>query len=78
MKFYKHPISNALTSFNAPPSEEVEVSSAKTGAKIHHLPSSIWKKRNIELNNPLDIAIHRSCEFFFREQLPEGVLVGRT
>ena len=72
MKSCKHPISNALTSFNCAPREETETTSSKTGAKIHHLPSSIWKKKNIEQNSPLDIAIHRSCEFFFREQLPAG------
>jgi squalene-hopene/tetraprenyl-beta-curcumene cyclase len=72
MKSCKHPISNALTSFNVFPGEDVEATSTKTSAKVHHLPSSIWKKRNIELNNPLEVAINRTCEFFFREQLPAG------
>lgn len=74
MKSCKHPISNALTSFNSPPREEGDTSPSKSGAKVHHLPSSIWKKKNIDQtqNTPLDAAIHRSCEFFFREQLPAG------
>jgi squalene-hopene/tetraprenyl-beta-curcumene cyclase len=72
MKICKYPISHALTSFNHAQREGTDTPSAKTVAKIHHLPSSIWKKRNIEQNNPLDMAVHRSCEFFFREQLPAG------
>jgi squalene-hopene/tetraprenyl-beta-curcumene cyclase len=72
MKSCKHRISGALTSLNTPPREDVNAPSTKPGAKIHHLPSSIWKKRNIAQNSPLDVAIQRSCEFFFREQLPEG------
>jgi squalene-hopene/tetraprenyl-beta-curcumene cyclase len=72
MNGYKYPISHALTSFNGTPVEDPESTSPKTGAKIHHLPSSIWKKKNIDQTSPLDIAIERSCEFFFREQMPDG------
>lgn len=72
MKPCKHPISHALTSFNGIHVEDAEKSAPKTGAKVHHLPSSIWKKKTVENSTPLDTTIQRSCEFFFREQLPEG------
>ena len=72
MKPCKHPISHALTSFNDIPVEDAEKSAPKTGAKVHHLPSSIWKKKTVENCTPLDTTIQRSCEFFFREQLSEG------
>jgi squalene-hopene/tetraprenyl-beta-curcumene cyclase len=72
MKPCKHPISNALTSFNGVSPEKIEKSNLKTSAKIHHLPASIWKKKPTENTTPLDVAIQRSCDFFFREQLPEG------
>jgi squalene-hopene/tetraprenyl-beta-curcumene cyclase len=72
MKPCKHPISNALTSFNGVSPEKPEKASLKISAKVHHLPASIWKKRSTETNTPLDVTIERSCDFFFREQLPEG------
>jgi len=72
MKPCKHPISNALTSFNGASLEKTEHSTLKTSAKIHHLPASIWKKKSTENATPLDVSIERSCDFFFREQLPEG------
>jgi squalene-hopene/tetraprenyl-beta-curcumene cyclase len=72
MKSCKYPISHALTSFNGASVESAESSPVKTGAKIHHLPAYIWKKKSAEKNDPLDMTIQRSCEFFFREQLPEG------
>lgn len=72
MIFCKHPISPALTSFNGTTSEQLGQEPAKPGAKVHHLPSSIWKKKNVEHATPLDLALQQSCEFFFREQLPEG------
>ncbi|GAB7028059.1 squalene--hopene cyclase [Geotalea toluenoxydans] len=68
----KHPISHALTSFNGETADSVPVQTPKTGAKIHHLPPSIWKKKEGELKSPLDIAIENSRDFFFREQLPDG------
>ncbi|MGA7829220.1 MAG: squalene--hopene cyclase [Geobacteraceae bacterium] len=72
MKPCKHPISNALTSFNGISAEKPDKETSKISAKIHHLPASIWKKRSLEYNTPLDVTIQRSCDFFFREQLPEG------
>jgi squalene-hopene/tetraprenyl-beta-curcumene cyclase len=72
MKPCKHPISNALTSFNGISSEKPDKVNVKISAKVHHLPASIWKKRSLENNTPLDVTIQRSCDFFFREQLPEG------
>ncbi|MSM41052.1 MAG: squalene--hopene cyclase [Geobacter sp.] len=68
----KHPISHALTSFNGVTAEPEIKPTAKPGAKIHHLPASIWKKKENETTSPLDLAIERTCEFFFREQLPQG------
>jgi len=72
MKPCKYPISHALTSFNGITAENDDKTSPKTGAKVHHLPSYIWKKKTVGSNTPLDATIQRSCEFFFREQLPEG------
>lgn len=72
MKISKHPISHALTSFNDAARESREETQNKPGAKVHHLPASIWKKKESEVTSPLDLAIERSRDFFFREQLPEG------
>jgi squalene-hopene/tetraprenyl-beta-curcumene cyclase len=73
MKSCKHPISHALTSFNGTLAEKSDTRKpAKAGAKIHHLPSSIWKKKTVETTDPLDTTIQRSCEFFFREQVSDG------
>lgn len=69
----KLPISAALTSFN-PDDEKVGVPAApiKKAAKVHHLPSSIWKNIDDATDNPLDLAITRTRNFFLREQLPDG------
>lgn len=72
MKSCKYPISHALTSFNGASGEKKESITSRLSAKIHHLPLSIWKKRDTEKQSPIDQAIERSCEFFFREQLPQG------
>jgi len=72
MKPCKYPISHALTSFNGITTEHDDKAAPKTGAKVHHLPSYIWKKKTAGSSTPLDTTIQRSCEFFFREQLPEG------
>ncbi len=68
----KYPISTALTSFNiemAIPAMELP---KKSAAKVHHLPPSIWKKMVGDAKSPLDKAIERTRDFFFREQLPDG------
>ncbi len=72
MKPCKYPISHALTSFNGITTEHDDKAAPKPGAKVHHLPSYIWKKKTAGSSTPLDTTIQRSCEFFFREQLPEG------
>jgi squalene-hopene/tetraprenyl-beta-curcumene cyclase len=72
MRPLKHPISHALTSFNGAAVEPVPAPVTKTSGKVHHLPASIWKKREGETKSPLDLAIERSRDFFFREQLPAG------
>lgn len=72
MRPLKHPISHALTSFNGAAVEPEPAPVAKPAGKVHHLPASIWKKREGEAKSPLDLAIERSRDFFFREQLPAG------
>lgn len=76
MKSNKYPISHALTSFNNTQAAPVDLastaSSSKSPAKIHRLPSSIWKKMEGSAGNPLDKAIELTRDFFFREQLPDG------
>lgn len=69
---FKHPISHALTSFNGVTAEQEIRPATRGGATIHHLPPSIWKKKPAGDNTPLDQAIERSRDFFFREQLPQG------
>jgi squalene-hopene/tetraprenyl-beta-curcumene cyclase len=68
----KYSISTALTSFNPDPVVQGTDISKKSSAKIHHLPPSIWKKMVGDAKSPLDKAIERSRDFFFREQLPDG------
>jgi squalene-hopene/tetraprenyl-beta-curcumene cyclase len=68
----KYPISHALTSFNGESAESVARPAIRQGGKVHHLPASIWRKREGESTEPLDLAIERSRDFFFREQLPAG------
>ena len=72
MKSFKHPISHALTSFNGAAPATEQLTTVKPGAKIHHLPPSVWKKREGETRDSLELAIERSRDFFFREQLPTG------
>ncbi len=75
MKSCKYPISYALTSFNNIAVAQSEPSagfSPKVPAKIHRLPSTIWKKMEGKVENPLDKAIGMTRDFFFREQLPDG------
>ncbi len=76
MKSSKHQISFALTSFNTPGQSEREQPTRTEGkpssAKVHRLPPSIWKKMEGSSQTPLDKAIERTRDFFFREQLPDG------
>jgi len=72
MNSSKYPISEALTSFSVESSESFNKLSEKTGAKVHRLPSSIWKTMVGDAKSPLDKAIEQSRDFFFREQLPDG------
>lgn len=69
---FKHPISHALTSFNGTAAEPDQSAGQKPGAKVHHLPASIWKRKQGSAKSPLDRAIEGSRDFFFREQLPKG------
>jgi len=69
---YKHPISHALTSFNGSAAAPELPALPKPGAKVHHLPASIWKRKQGKEKSPLDLAIEGSRDFFFREQLPKG------
>jgi len=71
----KYPISTALTSLYAEPSSPASPTAdppRKPSAKVHHLPPSIWKKMVGDAKSPLDKAIERTRDFFFREQLPDG------
>jgi len=72
MNTSKYPISSALTSFNSETAEPVVETGKKTAGKVHHLPPSIWKKMVGDGKSPLDKAIERTRDFFFREQLPDG------
>lgn len=72
MNTSKYPISSALTSFNSETAEPVIETAKKTAGKVHHLPPSIWKKMVGDGKSPLDKAIERTRDFFFREQLPDG------
>jgi squalene-hopene/tetraprenyl-beta-curcumene cyclase len=71
MKMHKNLISNSLTSFNNQSAVSGPVH-VKTPGKVHHLPPTIWKKMVGDAQNPLDKAIERTRDFFFREQLPDG------
>lgn len=69
----RYPISHSLTSFNGQETGREQISSPPAGgAKVHHLPASLWKKKEGENKDTLDITIERSRDFLFREQLPEG------
>lgn len=68
----KYPISTALTSLYAETVAPTEEFPKKNTAKVHHLPPSIWKKMVGDPKSPLDMAIERTRDFFFREQLPDG------
>ena len=68
----KYQISTSLTSFNIVPAAVSMESTQKAVSKVHHLPPSIWKKMVGDAKNPLDQAIERTRDFFFREQLPGG------
>ncbi len=72
MASFKYPISHALTSFNGVTPENSQTMQARPGATVHHLPASLWKKKEGESQGVLDLAIERSRDFFFREQLPAG------
>ncbi len=72
MNHGKYSISAALTSFNSESAVSDPALAKKTSAKIHHLPPSIWKKMVGDSKSPLDKAIERTRDFFFREQLPDG------
>ena len=69
---FKHPISHALTSFNGTAVDADESAGQKSGAKVHHLPPSIWKRKQGKAKSALDLAIEGSRDFFFSEQLPKG------
>ena len=68
----KYPISTALTSFNTEMAAPAMETPKRSAAKVHHLPTSIWKKMVGDAKSPLDKAIERTRDFFFREQLPDG------
>ncbi|MEI6205231.1 MAG: squalene--hopene cyclase [Desulfuromonadales bacterium] len=72
MNLGKNPISNALTSLNTEIADPVVEPRRKNPGKVHRLPPSTWKKMAGDAKSPLDKAIERTRDFFFREQLPDG------
>jgi len=72
-KSSKLPISHAMTSFNGASDAMERSQSERTVTKVHHLPTSIGKKKEEDATrSALDTVIERSRDFFFREQLPQG------
>lgn len=69
---YKYSISNSLTSLTIQAAEADPEPAGKVPGKIHHLPSTIWKKMAGDAQNPLDRSIERTRDFFIREQMPDG------
>ncbi|MDD2581491.1 MAG: squalene--hopene cyclase [Desulfuromonadaceae bacterium] len=72
MKVHKYSISNSLTSLNTRMAVADPLPEVKTPGKVHRLPPTIWKNMAGDAEIPLDKAIERTRDFFFREQLPEG------
>lgn len=72
MKTHKYSISSSLTSFNTQPVRGEAEPVEKPSGKVHRLPHTIWKKMVGDAQRPLDKAIERTRDFFFREQLPDG------
>ncbi len=73
MKPFRYPLSYSLTSFNGGETpQERQSPPLPGGAKVHHLPVSLWKKKEGESKDTLDLAVERSRDFLLREQLPEG------
>lgn len=72
VKMRKYSISNSLTSFNCQEPVAGALPLGKSYGKVHHLPSSIWKKMVGDAQGPLDKAIERTREFFFRDQQSDG------
>jgi squalene-hopene/tetraprenyl-beta-curcumene cyclase len=69
---HKYSISSALTSFSGRSAGHEPEPVEKGVGKVHRLPHSIWKRMAREAHKPLDKAIERTRDFFFREQHPEG------
>jgi len=72
MKMQKYSISNSLTSFNTQAAASDPLPVMKSSGKVHHLPPTIWKKMTGDAQSPIDKAIERTRDYFFREQLPDG------
>jgi squalene-hopene/tetraprenyl-beta-curcumene cyclase len=66
-----NPICHALTSFNGAGDASSSTAPRHSG-KIHWLPVTTWKTIEGATHRPLDQAIAKSRDFFFREQLPGG------
>ncbi|MBW4054921.1 MAG: squalene--hopene cyclase [Proteobacteria bacterium] len=72
MKMHKYSISNSLSSLNTLAVGADPLPAEKVPGKVHHLPPTIWKKMVGDAQSPLDKAIERTRDLFFRIQLPEG------
>jgi squalene-hopene/tetraprenyl-beta-curcumene cyclase len=72
MIVHKYSISNSLTSFCPKEDGNEQAVSGKAPGKVHHLPPTIWKKMVGAAERPLDKAIERTRDYFFREQMADG------
>ncbi|MDD2366384.1 MAG: squalene--hopene cyclase [Desulfuromonadaceae bacterium] len=68
----RYSISNSLTSFSNKYNRGDTEIAVERSAKVHHLPHSIWKRMAGDAERPIDKAIERTRDFFFREQMPDG------
>lgn len=68
----KQPISTSLTSLHRDKEPFEGTLESPSAGRVHHLPPSIWKQKTGAPNSPLDRAIDKTRNFFFREQLPQG------
>ncbi|MHB8123784.1 MAG: squalene--hopene cyclase, partial [Desulfuromonadaceae bacterium] len=72
MEIHKYSISNSLTSLNIQPDASDSLPGVKIPGKVHRLPPTIWKNMVGDAQSPIDKAIERTRDFFFREQRPDG------
>jgi squalene-hopene/tetraprenyl-beta-curcumene cyclase len=72
MEKHKKSISNSLTSLNILAFTSDSLPAGKDPGNIQDFPPEIGTKIIADAQNPLDMAIERTRDFFFSEQLPGG------